>query len=358
MKRVSRHFNIGIEHIYLLIGFILGFLAVLNGISLFNYYINCKNDGQEYSYKYNSIITLSSTDEDVDIERIIKMDKYNISYSDGLQVYVDKSKKFRLIDILFTNNETTEYKIIDGRMPSKKEIKSGKRVVAVGKSIKKYTYNKLGKRYIDINGYKYEVVGIISTSNSNIQDQTIVIYYNCLEQSLKKNINLSQINLLLSSNKYTINREYLDSYFKKDKITIFYNNSFAFEEYARDERVSSRLYFMLYFFAIINCIIITDFWISKKRRDILIKKAYGYDNCKIIINLSKEMSLLIMIAIIFSYCIQKVINRLLIDSGCVFEMSLKNICQILLIMVFTVIMSMIVPLVRIMKEKSITNFIK
>ena len=81
MKRVSRHFNIGIEHIYLLIGFILGFLAVLNGISLFNYYINCKNDGQEYSYKYNSIITLSSTDEDVDIERIIKEEVNNPDYN-------------------------------------------------------------------------------------------------------------------------------------------------------------------------------------------------------------------------------------------------------------------------------------
>ncbi len=64
---------------------------------------------------------------------------------------------------------------------------------------------------------------------------------------------------------------------------------------------------MLYFFALVNAVIVSFYWISIRRREISIRKAFGATNRDIIMLISKDLFQLIGIAAILTLSIQTVV---------------------------------------------------
>ena len=59
----------------------------------------------------------------------------------------------------------------------------------------------------------------------------------------------------------------------------------------------------IYAFSVINCIVVTNYWIITRRRNLAIKKAFGWSNLRLLGEISAEMGELIVIGLIISACV-------------------------------------------------------
>lgn len=108
------------------------------------------------------------------------------------------------------------------------------------------------------------------------------------------------------------------------------------------------LAFSIYLFSIVNCLVVTNYWIITRRRDIAIRKAFGWSNYSLIISIVEEMVVILFI----SLCIAVVLITLfsLFTSG-IMSVSITPffLCGTFVLLLFTLIISVTVPIVRILK---------
>lgn len=58
----------------------------------------------------------------------------------------------------------------------------------------------------------------------------------------------------------------------------------------------------IYAFSVINCIVVTNYWIITRRRDLAVKKAFGWSDLRLLGEISAEMSEHIIIGLMISVC--------------------------------------------------------
>ena len=104
----------------------------------------------------------------------------------------------------------------------------------------------------------------------------------------------------------------------------------------------------IYAFSVINCLVVTNYWIITRRRDLAVKKAFGWSNLRLLGEISAEMSELIMIGLIISACELAVLINL--GKG-LFSIRLTPFFMIgtAILLLLTLILSAAVPFIKIIK---------
>lgn len=355
--RVKKYIRYPISSIYMVLGYIIGFVAIFNGLAIYNYCGNYEKEVNQYKYRYNKELIINMVDENalIDMKMFMLSNKYNYYIKDNVCVFFNKNKENRIIDVLLNVNEETNYCFIEGRLPNKKEIREGKNVIAIGKGIKDQTYIVENKRYIDIYSIPYEVVGILGTSMSKAQDYKVVTYYNCLDNRSKTKINLNEICLSISSNNEKIDITELEKYCEMNKSLELKvaDNEVLESSLLSDDKLRGNFYILIFVFSIVNCMIICEFWIHQRRREIAVRKAYGYSNIQVIKLISMSMFKIVMISCVLGYILQVCISRIMEGQGIYFKWSVRNIVNVFCLILLTTVISMVVPIYKIIKRTPI-----
>lgn len=104
----------------------------------------------------------------------------------------------------------------------------------------------------------------------------------------------------------------------------------------------------IYIFSVENCLVVTNYWIITKRRDMAIRKAFGWSNWQLIRMIISEMSGTLAISLVISSCLLAALGSW---NTAMFSIELTpffvlGTCGLLL---FTLSVSVLIPVIQILK---------
>lgn len=104
----------------------------------------------------------------------------------------------------------------------------------------------------------------------------------------------------------------------------------------------------IYIFSIANCLVVTNYWIITKRRDMAIRKAFGWSNWHLICLIISEMAGTLMISLAISAGLLAVLGNW---NSAMFSIELTpffviGTCGLLL---FTLCVAVLIPVIQILK---------
>ena len=104
----------------------------------------------------------------------------------------------------------------------------------------------------------------------------------------------------------------------------------------------------IYVFSVANCLVVTNYWIITKRRDMAIRKAFGWSDGQLIRTIISEMAGTLAISLVISICLLAALKNW---NATMFSIELTpffvlGTCGLLL---FTLSASVLIPVIRILK---------
>ena len=120
-----------------------------------------------------------------------------------------------------------------------------------------------------------------------------------------------------------------------------------------DDKLRGDFYILVFIFSIVNCMIICEFWIHQRRREIAIRKAYGYSNMQVVKLITSSMFKIIIASCVCGYLLQVCFSHIMEQQGIKFEWSVLNIIRVIILIIMTTIISMVVPICKIIKRTPI-----
>ncbi len=104
----------------------------------------------------------------------------------------------------------------------------------------------------------------------------------------------------------------------------------------------------IYLFSIANCLAITNYWIITQRRDMAIRKAFGWANCHLVGMIVAEMARILASSLCISVVLLVLLNRC--NPG-MFTIHLTPLFLIstLTMLLLTLALSVLIPTIRILK---------
>ena len=104
----------------------------------------------------------------------------------------------------------------------------------------------------------------------------------------------------------------------------------------------------IYLFSIANCLVVTNYWIITKRRDMAIRKAFGWSNYNLICAVVSEMAEILLVSLCIGFLLIEVFSRM--TEGIIsIHITPFFLCGTLLLLLFTLVISVIIPVIRILK---------
>lgn len=315
MKGLLRYKTVSL---LLLIVFMMGYIV-------FNYnsqsYLTSKyekQDKQENSYSYNAIIGIAPTienfsveydyhDDVIDFVKQIKNTNSYLSVPDLTVLNNDSGDEF-LADVCI-GNVMPKYKMLFGELPTTEQLAKCKYVL-IGRNKMRYSYIEDSKRYININGEKYEVAGCLSTGKSFYLDNKVVIVDNDYDDVFWQDINKYFIRgcFLISLESDKKNNVQNDVSFieqiieQNDKNIDETDMLYDIDVRMNASHVPEPVYRVLASVINIFCIVVTYallyYWMMIRKKEFRTKLICGFSNVRIILSVLGEISITMIIAIL------------------------------------------------------------
>ncbi len=104
----------------------------------------------------------------------------------------------------------------------------------------------------------------------------------------------------------------------------------------------------IYVFSIANCLTVTNYWIITKRRDMAIRKAFGWSNRQLMRMILSEMAGTLAISLIISIILLAVLKS---RNTAIFSLELTPFFVLSTggLLLFTLLISVLFPMIRILK---------
>lgn len=108
------------------------------------------------------------------------------------------------------------------------------------------------------------------------------------------------------------------------------------------------LVFSIYLFSIANCLVVTNYWIVTKCRNVAIRKAFGWSNYNLICEVMSEMAKLLIVSLCIGFVLIEVFS-LMTEGAISIHITPFFLCGTLLLFFLTLVFSAVVPVIRILK---------
>lgn len=294
MKKIFRHYSSWL----LLVGIAVSFTAAVNGRQVYERMEKARMELNEYKYLNNYIISISGIDNIQEIAEDIEILKGNVSIVDN-DLYINDADIYQRTEILIKQDEDLPYPV--------REV-SGSRGVVIGKSIEQYCYSKdEGKaQYIVIDGREYQVEGYVESTYSDVLNGKVILKTdNPKEISCLANADT----LVLNYGSYSMDAEDCVRGFSNqfgDKYSIYYEKESDKYIEIGSANAEEEFYMTITLFAMINCVVISEFWIMRRKQEIIIRKLWGYGNIRLFWILYREMLIIAGLAVGISIVLQNV----------------------------------------------------
>ena len=113
----------------------------------------------------------------------------------------------------------------------------------------------------------------------------------------------------------------------------------------------------IYLFSIVNCLVVTNYWIITKRRDMAIRKAFGWSNYNLICAVVSEMAEILLVSLCIGFLLIEVFSThdrgyYIHSYNTFFPMWYASA------LAFYMVISVIIPVIRILKYTQRRRFHK
>lgn len=321
--------------IFIIICFLSAFIALYNGVVATNQIIEQVNAKNEYQYAYQEKFMVDFKDYEVNYEKLIgfvsNIKKGNISI-DGLSLFLDQTSGVHYPKILLKQNEALSipYKDNITKLPENNIILAD---------------NYIKESPVTSNKYQLNVYAFLDTEKYSFTKGTIIIgaedYFKIVNGVIEENI----LNFNVSSNKENV---YQTSLELKKIIEQNYPNVAIYSiETTNNENIfqnsisgQSIIFIGLFMFALLNTMIISYYLVFVRKREIAIRKAFGFNNSRVIKMLMKDIGKLVILSAIMGIVLQ-----LILDLVITHNFSFHNYITLLLPMIICIVISIVIAVI-------------
>jgi hypothetical protein len=248
--------------------------------------------------QYSNELAFVITDDDIKLGNLKDFfgEKSNLSAVD-IPLFLDDVGYCYTSEIVI-KSENYIYPIVTGEYPSQSRLASGEPCVVLGKKMYKFTYSMNGKRYIRICGDEYEVTGYISMPESSVLDHRIVLFDGCLAEGVEDDISyyINAMGIVC-----IVGYDFGDKTDIQNEINALckvYENTALCDGYTRfaeSEKIGQKYIIYakeLFLFSLLSLIMFGNLWMLQLRREIAIRRAFGYSLGRIIGGLMVKISII------------------------------------------------------------------
>lgn len=263
-----------------------------------------QRDSIENSYKYGCTVLIVP-----DMELYNENTDYKKYLQESLAGYTKTAINISIIDLTLKNDKygmnmladiyisgpKPKYPLVSGEYPYDSQIQSSGKYAVLGRSRMKYTYDRNGKKYIDMSGETYQVTGCMSTGRSHFLDNDIIIYdsdyngrlwgkmndyikmgmvqvvFESDEKSDMDDILLEFQQFLSETSEGTLEASVISNH-ENTKITTSYMPRLQYRRWA----------WLAYVFVIVTTIFTFEYWLMRRKKEFAIKKTFGYSTVRIV----------------------------------------------------------------------------
>ena len=331
--------------------------------------------GDVYENDENAITELKKEDKETtekkaeDILNSIHMSN-GTAYIKDLSVQIANQTVSVLGNIVLNYEEDWFRSLKSGSLPDKRVIYQDNRFVLISEGLEKYVKN----REIEVEGYRYEVIGIL-----NGYDETPEEYQICLFGVLNKNTkNLAKtkiisrlqsaanIDIVFGSNICSaeeisrVRDKYIQDnqqFFKRADIKTAQESETEDEQEHKQADTYNYQYIKIfilitiYLISLVNCYQTASLWMLMKKREIAILRICGFDKLELIKRLIGEMGSLYIISIILGGTVE-IIYMIMGKNYFRTNEIIVGIIWVLLSILITVIVSMF-PALKLINSRKI-----
>ena len=261
-------------------------------------------------------------------------------------------------EVILKSNEELPYKMVSGRLPGSEPGDSGKRLIAVGRY--KYKDAMDGKKYVTLENEEYEICGVIGSSTSDYYDYKMVLSIDCLGTNVLKEIcRKDSYTIELSSNITSLDNSYsavfgnIRSVDAKSQINAKKLNSKGESDVVKAlQGENMKINVMVYVFCIFNCLLMSQFWLIQRSREIAVKKIYGMSDSRIIGAMACNILALSVTALII-FAVSAVIINVVTSGVGIITVNLTTLLTTIAAIAVTIILSMAYPVIKILHYDSV-----
>lgn len=263
-------------------------------------------------------------------------------------------------EVILKSNEELPYKMVSGRLPGSEPGDSGKRLIAVGRYKYKDAYEMDGKKYVTLENEEYEICGVIGSSTSDYYDYKMVLNIDCLGTNVMNEIcRKDSYTIELSSNITSLDNSYsavfgnIRSVDAKSQINAKKLNSKGESDVVKAlQGENMKINVMVYVFCIFNCLLMSQFWLIQRSREIAVKKIYGMSDSRIIGAMACNILALSVTALIIFAVSAVIINVVTAGAG-IITVNLTTLLTTIAAIAVTIILSMAYPVIKILHYDSV-----
>ena len=258
-------------------------------------------------------------------------------------------------EVILKSNEELPYKMVSGRLPGSEPGDSGKRLIAVGRYKYKDAYEMDGKKYVTLENEEYEICGVIGSSTSDYYDYKMVLNIDCLGTNVMNEIcRKDSYTIELSSNTRSLDNSYsavfgnIRSVDAKSQINAKKLNSKGESDVVKAlQGENMKINVMVYVFCIFNCLLMSQFWLIQRSREIAVKKIYGMSDSRIIGAMACNILALSVTALII-FAVSAVIINVVTSGVGIITVNLTTLLTTIAAIAVTIILSMAYPVIKIL----------
>ena len=269
MKRLKNNIK-SHSGILLIIGVLLSIIALINGVELYDKVKWAMQEVNEYRYPYEYSINISG------YKSLSEMRGYIADMLEGnvmienLLVYMDDLKLYAKCEVVLSIKEDLPFPV---------RIISENGDVIIGSGKKDICYERENEVYIRFNGEEHVVRGYAEGGVSDILDSKMMIFYNGnIPDEIMQGGNTCE---LLFGTSNSDSDEQVDRLFMENKYSISAQNKPIAYVSTGDMNANINFNMILCLFSVVNCIIISEFWIMRREREIIIRKICGISSFSI-----------------------------------------------------------------------------
>lgn len=328
MKKVFRHYSTWL----LLVGVTVSLFAFLNGADVYQRVQYALAEINQYQYKNSYNIYISEIENMEEVIQELNLLDGNVVITDQ-HIYLNATGYYRLVNLVVKQDEDYPYPV---------DYITNKTGLILGTDLKEYCYkNGNSDLVIKINGTEQIVAGFIGSGYSDYLDGQILMGLD------NRNVNELLGTQDMVSVEYGSNKADADAGFNavydvmREKYNITYEKNTGKYIEVGDDAAGEQFYMVIALFAMINCVVISEFWILRRKDEMLVRKLWGFTNVRLFGLMYREMFMVSGVATGINLLVRlifHIVNKN--ESG---EMFIQKLLTAVIFMIISSFIMVLVP---------------
>ncbi len=373
MKKFLREKNVAL---LLVIGFTMSCFIVVNVLSMINSIKSQFDEHQKNTFKQSKSVfirhnrqetpefyeKLFNSPEQLDefvegLNESINNEDGNLSLQEQYASFGDLGDYGWMCVNIKANEENPKH-LIWGRHITQEEADNGEKVVEICDFFEKYVVEKNNEKYIKIDNTEYKVVGVYKAQMDLDFGVAAYIYYSALSDDIKYEIlnYFVEDGTLLYLESNVLSGEECRTLLHKSEIFLD-KYKLITEEYGMVQdnkteespsvKTNRLVMYITFLFSLLNCMVISDLWVSSRYNEFVIRRTYGYG----VIDIFKLLYL-----DLFRYCVVSMILGVILQFiyGVTFNKSVLylkysgfNVLYMIGALILICMVTVLIPVIRI-----------